>query len=198
MDNTLRLFVAIELPDEVKATLEAVRAGLAAQELAVRWVDPAGAHLTLKFLGAAPADQAPAIAAAVGQAARAHRSFELRTTGLGVYPHGRAPRVVWLGVDDAIDALRALQADVERFVAPLGFPPERRAFSPHLTLGRSDKNARPAQLQATGAAVAAVRPPAAVHWTVSAVTLMRSELLRGGARYSAVARHALTANLPLL
>ncbi len=198
MDDTLRLFVAIELPDEVKAALKAAQVALGAQELAVRWVDPAGTHLTLKFLGAAPADQAAAIAAAVGQAASAHRSFDLRTTGLGVFPHGRAPRVVWLDVDGAIDELRALQADVERFVAPLGFPTERRAFSPHLTLGRSDKNARPAQLQATGAAVAAARPPAAVQWTVSAVTLMRSELLRDGARYSAVARHALTANMPLL
>lgn len=198
MDDSLRLFIAVELPDEVKTVLEAARTELAAQGLAVRWVDPAGAHLTLKFLGSAPASEAPAIGAAIGQAAAAHRPFTLHTTGLGVFPHGRAPRVVWLGVDGAIEELRALQADVERLVAPLGFPTERRAFSPHLTLGRSDKQASPAQLRATGAAVAAGRQPPVVRWTVGAITLMRSELLRGGARYSAVARHTLTANMPLL
>ena len=198
MDDTLRLFVAIELRDEVKAGLAAAQAGLKAQGVAVRWTDPAAAHLTLKFLGSAPASQIPAIAGALAEAARRHGPLALHTTGLGVFPHERAPRVVWLGVAGEIDKLRALQADVERFVAPLGWATERRAFSPHLTLGRSEKSATAPQLQQTGAAVAAARKPPAITWTVSAVTLMRSELLRGGAQYSAVARYSLTAPMPLL
>jgi 2'-5' RNA ligase len=117
----------------------------------------------------------------------------LHTANLGVFPRPQAPRVVWLGVDGELAKLRALQADVERFVAPLGFPAEQREFSPHLTLGRTDKGARTQELAAIGSAVAGAVPPARVTWEVSQVALMRSELLREGARYTALRRLALGA-----
>ena len=188
MDGTLRLFIAIQLPPPVQAALAAARARLEAHALAVRWVDPAGAHLTLKFLGAAPREQVEAIVAATQEATRLHRPFTLTTTRLGLFPGPKEPRVIWLGVGGALAELQSLRDDVERFVAPLGYPTERRPFNPHLTLGRTAKGAGRSQLAAIGPAVAAAPEAAPVAWPVSTVNVMRSELLAGGARYTPVAR----------
>ncbi len=188
MDETLRLFIAIELPDEVQAVLAEARKRLAGRTLAVRWVDVAGAHLTLKFLGATPAHRVEAIKEAVQTVARLHAPFMLRTAGLGVFPRPNEPRVVWIGVEGDVPRLRALHADVERYVAPLGYPTEKRPFSPHLTLGRTVKGATRPEFATIGAAVAAAEAPPAAMWPVGVISLMRSELGPGGARYTAMAR----------
>jgi 2'-5' RNA ligase len=194
MDSSLRLFIAIELPPAVRAALAAARIQLEKNgKIPLRWANPEGAHLTLKFLGDTPAEQAEPIVAALERVMGLHHPFLLHTANLGVFPRPQAPRVVWLGVDGELAKLRALQADVERFVAPLGFPTERRAFSPHLTLGRADKSPRTQEMAAIGSAVAGAMPPARVTWEVSQVALMRSELLREGARYTAVQRLLLDA-----
>jgi 2'-5' RNA ligase len=185
----LRLFIAIELPVEVRSSLRAAREQLETRgRLAVRWIDPDGAHLTLKFLGATPEDQAPIIQAELERAARSQTPFMLETGQLGAFPNLRAPRVVWLGVAGALERLRALQAGVERCIAPLGFPTEQRAFSPHLTLGRAEKDAGRSELAAVGAAVSATAPPRSVAWQVSQIALIRSELSPRGARYTTLAR----------
>lgn len=194
MDSSLRLFIAIELPPAVRAALSAARVQLEKHgPLPVRWANPEGAHLTLKFLGETPAEQVEPILAALERVVGLHDPFSLHTAELGVFPRPQAPRVVWLGVDGEVAKLRALQADVERFVAPLGFPTEQRPFSPHLTLGRTDKSARTQEIAAIGSAVAGAIPPTRVTWEVSQVALMRSELLREGARYTAVQRLVLDA-----
>ena len=188
MDSAWRLFIAIELPPQVQAVLAAARVRLDRHTLAVRWVDPASAHLTLKFLGATPPDRVERIVAATKEAARLHHFFTLSTAGLGVFPSSKAPRVVWLGLSGSLAELRDLQADIERLVAPLGYPAERRPFSPHLTLGRTAKDASPTELAAIGATINASTAEAAATWRVSTVSLMRSELGAGGARYTALAR----------
>ncbi len=192
MDANYRLFIAIELPAEVRAALREARLQLEAHgRLTVRWADPDGAHLTLKFLGATAPDRLERIAEGLAEAARPHRAFALRTTDLGVFPGSRAPRVVWLGVGGDLAQLRALQGDVERLIAPLGFPTERRAFSPHLTLGRTEKLARGHELTAIGAALGTAAAPSAVVWQVAHLALMWSERLQMGARYTALRRVAL-------
>jgi RNA 2',3'-cyclic 3'-phosphodiesterase len=183
----LRLFIALELPPEVHATLSIAQAALADQGLRVRWVDPAGAHLTLKFLGATRPEQVVPISFALRRAVAAFEPFDLRTTRLGVFPDPRAPRVVWLGIMGDLNRLDALQRAVEAAIAPLGFPTERRGFKPHLTLGRVIKDAPRVEVLRVGQAVAASRPVPAAHWRVSRVSLMRSDLQPGGARYTRVA-----------
>ncbi len=185
-DNTLRLFIAIELPDEVKRTLRAARTPLEQQRLRVRWVDPDGIHLTLKFLGAVPEQQVDGIVDAIRASAREHQPFTLHTAGIGVFPNARAPRVVWVGVGGMLAELRALQAAIENHVSPLGYPMERRSFSPHLTLGRTEKTATGAELSAIGRAATVAATPPSTTWEVNAVSLMRSELRPRGARYSAI------------
>ncbi len=186
-NGTLRLFIAIELPGEVQAVPREARARFEGYGLAVRWVDPEGTHLTLKFLGATPADRVELIREAAARAGQAHQPFVLQTAGTGVFPHARAPRVVWLGVAGMLAELRALQQDVERFIAPLGFPTEKRAFNPHLTLGRTAKNATPQQLVEIGRAITASSAPAAKTWQVMGLSLMGSELRPQGAHYTRIA-----------
>lgn len=193
----LRLFVALELPPHVRDALRDAQQALAVYDLAVRWVDPDGAHLTLKFLGAVAADKVEAVAAAMREAATGHAPFELHTTGVGAFPHTRQPRVVWLGIDGAMQQLRTLHQDVERLLAPLGYPTEQRAFNPHLTLGRTRNDAGETDHAAIGRAIAQSSSQVE-RWSVDAVSLMRSERLPVRARYTAVERHALTAHERLL
>ena len=153
---------------------------------AVRWSDPAGTHLTLKFLGSVPISRVDAIIAGLRSAAGPLVGFQLQTETLGVFPNPRRPRVIWLGVGGELPALHQLKSFVEREIAPLGFPAEERAFSPHLTLGRSPKDPSPAALAAMRHAVEQTKVPRTVGWHVAEVVLMRSELLPGGARYTPV------------
>ncbi len=185
-NETLRLFVAIDLPPEVKRLLGELQAQLRQHTDAVRWSDPAGTHLTLKFLGSVPAPRVDAIVAALRSAAGPLGSFQLQTGALGVFPNPRRPRVIWLGVGGELQALHQLQSAVEQEIAPLGFPTEERAFSPHLTLGRSPKDPSPAAFAAMRHAVEQTKVLRTVGWQVAEAVLMRSELLPGGARYTPV------------
>jgi 2'-5' RNA ligase len=186
MDQQLRLFIAIDLPETVKQLLNDVQTQLRHHTKAVRWSDPQGTHLTLKFLGSTRATAVPEIVAAMEQAAQ-HQPFELQTRALGVFPKPSRPRVIWLGVAGNVAALSRLQADVERFVAPLGFPSEQRPFSPHLTLGRTLKDPTPAELASISSAIAQISVLHDVVFSIREIVLMRSDLHPQGAHYTPVA-----------
>jgi 2'-5' RNA ligase len=188
MDQTQRLFIAIDLPADVKALLADLQSRLRQLTRAVRWSDPGGTHLTLKFLGNVDVAMIHEIINRMGGAAARSKLFRLQTGDLGVFPNAKRPRVVWLGVGGDLTTLGELQADVERSIAPLGFPTERRQFSPHLTLGRSIKEPSSVQLAGIGQAVAQTRAPRRVVFGVEEIVLMRSELRPGGASYTALAR----------
>jgi len=180
----LRTFVALELPPEVKRLLTATQASLRPAARAVRWVDPAGAHLTLKFLGPTPEDGVEPVGAALRAAAEGHGSLRLATGRPGAFPSTRAPRVLWLGLDGDVARLGQLQQKVEAAIVPLGYPSEGRPFSPHLTLGRVRQEAGNAERLAVGAAVAAAAAPPPIAFELDEVSLMLSELSPRGARYS--------------
>jgi 2'-5' RNA ligase len=194
MDHYLRLFIAIDLPQDVKQLLYDLQTQLRLHTQAVRWSDPQGTHLTLKFLGNTRAAAVPEIVAGLERAAGHHRPFRLHTDTLGVFPNAKRPRVVWLGVAGDVSALRGLQTDIERSIAPLGFPTEQRPFSPHLTLGRSLKDSAPPQLASIGHAIAQTKVLHSIVIPVNEIVLMRSDLQPGGARYTAMAHVALDAS----
>jgi 2'-5' RNA ligase len=156
----------------------------------VRWVRPRGIHLTLKFLGEVPASQIEAIAEAMREACTPYAPFSVSIGGMGCFPNPRRPRVVWVGVDEPSGTLVRLQREVDRALKSLGYPPERRKFSPHLTLGRVRGRDRQA-LQALGEYVS--RAQVAVgEMQVTSLSLMRSDLLPGGAVYTELATAALS------
>lgn len=190
MPEMLRLFVALELPRPVLDALEAQQARLQedAAGRAVRWVRPEGIHLTLKFLGELPASRQADIIRAVEAAADGHGPLVLEAAGLGCFPNASRPRVVWAGLAGDLAGLEALQGSVERALGPLGFPPEKRGFSPHLTLGRVRREASPSEARALGGLVtrcaADLGEAPLARWTAESVSLVRSELDRAGARYT--------------
>ena len=185
--QSVRAFIAIELSPDILAQVgrlqDRVREDLPPG--LVRWVHPAGIHLTLKFLGDVDQAALPEIEQALRAACAPHAPFDLRVADMGCFPNPRRPRVVWIGIEDESCSLAPLQRDVERAIAPLGFPTDRRGFHPHLTLGRVKERRQTAQLEALGAYVARAKVRVG-QMAVDSVHLMRSELLPGGAVYSAL------------
>lgn len=189
----LRLFVAIELPDDVRAALtrtaEALRRAGIDREL--RWVRPEGIHITLKFLGPTPQARLPEIEGALSAALAGARGFRLQPGDLGSFGGRRNLRVVWVGVGGDTVALAALAGRVEAALAPLGFPTEQRPFAAHLTLARVRDETPPAERERIHDALQHVRVPDAPPIDVRAVSLMQSELGRDSARYHALVTFAL-------
>jgi 2'-5' RNA ligase len=184
----LRLFVAIELPDDVRRALAATIARLrdATPAEAVRWVQPASLHITLKFLGGVEEARLPAIDDEMRHAAASVRPFDLAVSGLGSFGGRRSLRVIWAGIGGDRDGLATLAAAVEERLQPLGFPGEARPFAPHLTLGRVRERATPQERARTHDALAAIAPERSAAFHVASCSLMRSTLQRGGAVYDAL------------
>jgi 2'-5' RNA ligase len=125
----IRLFVAVDFPEPVRASL----AGLCAGVPGARWVDPANFHLTLRFIGEVESPVAQDIDAAL---ARVHMPrFELWLRDVGCFGRGRGVRALWAGVAES-DGLRRLQSKVENAVSAAGIARETRRFTPHVTLAR--------------------------------------------------------------
>jgi RNA 2',3'-cyclic 3'-phosphodiesterase len=181
----IRSFIAIELPEEVKRGLQQMQNRLkSADPSSAKWVDPNSIHLTLKFLGNVSPDKIEAIVQAMQLAAGNITPFTLEMQGLGAFPNLRRAQVVWAGLIGDIEKLNLLQGNLERTVSPLGFPTEKRAFTPHLTLARVRDYATPAQQQALGEAIARAKFESSMIIKVSSISLMKSQLSRAGAIYS--------------
>jgi len=186
-DQSLRLFVAVDLPGQVREALGRLQGELRRHDLSrLRWVRPQGVHLTLEFLGETPAGRVAAITKALAGATGGRRSFSLALGAPGAFGNRRGPRVLWLDVIGDVEPLRELQAAVEEALAEVGFPPEQRKFSPHLTLARVPQPAPPGTAERIAQALQAVTPPQ-VEFDVREVVLMRSILQPGGAVYERLA-----------
>jgi 2'-5' RNA ligase len=192
--DTYRTFIAVELDEELRDNLGRLQDRLADQVAprSVRWVRPEGIHLTLKFLGDTTVDQVDEVKAALAQAAAGVGPFSFTVTGLGCFPNARQPRVVWVGIQELTGALVRLRDAVEDHVAPLGFPTERRRFSPHLTLGRVQRRASKSEVREIGQVVASSTVGLVDEMTVTSVSYIRSELKPGGAVYTTLSEAPLT------
>ena len=184
-DNSWRLFIAVAIPPEVRSVLTTLQEDMRDKtpDKAIRWVNPDGIHLTLKFLGDVPLTKRSTLEQALTTAAADIAPFDLSTKAPGCFPNTNRPRVVWLGIGGDTEILRHLWQSVETHVAPLGFPTENRPFSPHLTLGRVRREANRTSVAQVGETVVQTRPPTASHWHVDSVHLVRSTLLPSGAEY---------------
>lgn len=184
MAETVRAFVAVELPDAVKDVLWELQEKLQSYSATriARWVDPWEAHVTLKFLGEVPIPKLPAIVDALDGVAERREPFTMRLAHLGAFPNVYRPTVLWVGVEEGSEALVALAASVEAALRPLGFKPERREFQPHVTLARVRREATPRQQRELGELVGPTPVPEFPPTTVSHISLMRSLLSPQGSR----------------
>ena len=139
--STICAFVALELPKALQAAFTEAIARLEKAIPDVRWMDARRMHLTLRFLGWTTRDRLNVLEPHLGVAARACPPVDATVSGLGIFPPSGRAHVLWVGVDLPQSA-GTLQAACEAAALECGFPPERRAFQAHLTLGRWKAPAR--------------------------------------------------------
>jgi len=190
--GTVRVFVAVEIPADVRAQLAGLQAAFRRHGRVVKLVDPSLMHLTLRFLGNAPAHQLETIERTIRDSARDVSPFTLTLAHLGTFPgKGRTPRVVWVGLaaDDGYDALQRVFRRLEDRLVPAGFPAETRPFAPHVTLARLRDGVSSEEARGVDETVIEVRGSTGIRAAlrVSRLTLMRSDAGLGGVRYTALA-----------
>jgi 2'-5' RNA ligase len=179
----VRLFVAINLPADVRRAIVDVTLPMRQAAPRLSWVTEERLHLTVEVLGDQPEDAVVPLGAALAREAARHAPVTLALRGLGAFPNLRAPRIVWLGV--APDPkLELLQHDLARACGELGYERDARAFRPHITLGRARTPLRAAAARALATAARAVTWSATVE--ARSVDIMESRLLPSGARYGVV------------
>lgn len=135
----MRLFVALDLPDEVREAVRELIAALKPLGKSARWVRPEGMHITLKFIGHVEAEKLGVIREALGSV-HSGAAVGMRFRGVGFFPNERSPRVAWCGIE-ASKNLGQIAADIEHALEPLGIQREQREFAPHLTLARFESPA---------------------------------------------------------
>jgi RNA 2',3'-cyclic 3'-phosphodiesterase len=178
--ETIRAFIAIELPDNVKESLEEISIRLKKCGADVKWVRTSGMHLTLKFLGNVKKEIIPTIENQLQPIFEVQRSFPLAISSLGAFPALAKPRVIWAGLNDAEKTAATLASRLEDILEPLGFKREKKPFTPHLTLGRVRSNRNSRDL------IQAVRQDSEVHgpsFMADRAVLFESVLNPTGAEY---------------
>jgi 2'-5' RNA ligase len=164
----------------------------------LRWVDPAGIHLTLAFLGELDDERLAAAMEATRAAARDVPAFTYSMKGLGFFGSPQQPRVIWMGIEDHPSpyvqgsplqlAHRLLNRELER----RQFEVEKRPFSPHLTLARIKQPLSPPEQQALQRLLQSRRAiPPAERYPARKLDVMKSELSRAGAKYTSLQEYAL-------
>ncbi len=188
MTEDIRAFIAIELPEEIKTKLTEIQDFLKSKSgrSPAKWVAPGSIHLTLKFLGGISPDSVAGVTGAMEEAAIGTSPFRLGLKGLGVFPNPRRVQVVWAGLTGDVAALTQLQKDLDTALAALGFAPESRSFTAHLTLARIRDEASPAEREAIGKLVESTQFEGG-EFGVASFSLMKSQLRREGPIYSQMA-----------
>lgn len=185
--TTWRLFCAVELPSKVRARLENHVRQLRAEapDVAASWTRVENIHLTLKFFGNVDVKRIADISSAASRAAQQFSAFEIEIGGTGVFPKPSRAQVLWIGVNDASGRLSALQKELEKEFASLGFETEDRAFKPHLTIARLR---RPEGARPLAEAHLKLQFPSQ-KITLNEVVVFRSELSSKGSKYTAISNH---------
>ena len=185
----VRLFLAVNLPAEVRHAIADAAAPLRAAAPNLAWVSQEKVHLTVKFLGEQPEPMAEQVAAAMRDVATRNRVIDVEIGGVGAFPNFRRPRVVWIGVTPE-PKLELLHHDVESTCESLGLPIDGKPFRPHLTLARVRPRANdPQTLRELARAARAVSYVEEV--VITSIDLMESKQTASGSTYRIVASSAL-------
>jgi 2'-5' RNA ligase len=176
-----RLFVAIEISDEAHDAVDRAIEPWRDEFPRARWVPRENRHVTMKFLGGTFPRLVDEVFEAVSAAAASTAPFHLTLGALGRFPERGRARVLWVGLEDEPKGALTALADAVQDAVPREFPPEKRAFSAHLTVARSDP-----PLPLPDAFEGSLVEP--VTWTVDALTLFESHLRRPAPVYEPLLR----------
>ncbi|MBD3676717.1 MAG: RNA 2',3'-cyclic phosphodiesterase [Planctomycetaceae bacterium] len=174
-----RYFLAIVPPESTRTSLAELRPP---GGKGIKRVSPEHIHLTLHYLGELSDEQFDSVISVVKSTQ--FQSFPLSLRGLGTFPHGKPPRVLWTGIDESRQ-LSDLHSNLgHRLTEAIGFKPESRRFHPHITLARIKASAN---LDFIEAHIQAHQKFSLPSFEVHQISLFQSRLSESGAMYDVIA-----------
>lgn len=171
--DTLRLFIAAELDPGTQEAIGIIQNHLKKSGGDVKWVKPSNIHLTLKFLGDAPANMVDGITTAMQESVQSVRTFSMEISGLGAFPRISNPRIIWMAVENGQREVKQIADFLEEKLETLGIKKEEREFSAHITVGRTRS---PQNSFALSKALKEFKPAAPLTQEVNHITLIKSTL----------------------
>lgn len=183
--ETLRAFIAIEMPAHVKDVVRECQQALGRAGVHLRWVKPENVHLTLRFLGDISTDTVEGIKSSLEKLADETPAFSLQIKGAGVFPGLTRPRVVWLGLGGQKLLLGEMYCRLSRLLSGQGIPEEKKPFQGHLTIGRAKGPVDPDLLRAKMAELSILEDRL---FPADRICLFKSDLGPGGAVYTPLVR----------
>ncbi len=136
--ESIRTFIALELPAELKAGLARMQKTFMQSTAGVKWVRPESIHLTLKFLGATSMEHVDTVCGVLDHLTRNAAPFSFDVTGMGAFPNSRNPKVIWAGMQ-VEDRLKAFHEELETALAAMGFARGRPSFCPAPDSGQAQR-----------------------------------------------------------
>ncbi len=195
----MRIFIALDIPNEIRQRVERFMEGVRNFAPDARWVRPESLHVTLKFIGERNFESVEEIKGVL--ASIKTTSFDLSFRGCGFFPTTKAARVFWIGIESKPE-LAALAKQIDVAAASMGIPTEEHAFTPHLTLARTGRDSGAPRWQKSDGPnkrfqklqekLSALPSPEFGTMTAREFFLYESQLMRGGARYTKIAQFALS------
>ncbi len=185
---SIRAFIALPLPPEVKEAIHSLGRELVESGLRVRLVRPEGIHCTLRFLGNIPESKVEELGEAMARAVEGVSTTTLEAHGLGVFPNPARARVIWVGIKGNLQPVNLLHRALQGALEPLGFEREKREFSPHLTIGRWKSPLNRTERELLQRLLHAHRNWEGGRFDLKELVLYRSDLHPSGARYTPLKR----------
>ena len=177
----MRVFIAIELPQEIKDTLGRLQAKLKAAGADVKWVDPKNIHLTLKFLGEIDEQISDRVSTKLAEICFGRKQFNLSLSSCGAFPNINSPRVIWAGIEQGDKEIKTIADAIETQLESIGILKESREFSSHITLGRTRSSKNRQELAKTLSELST--KPLKDQFPASKITLFKSTLTPLGPIY---------------
>jgi 2'-5' RNA ligase len=183
----MRIFIALDIPAEIRARITEYMDRARGYAPEARWARPEGLHVTLKFVGEASDAKVQEIRNAL--AALKAQPFSITFSGAGFFPTAKSPRVFWIGVEGG-ESLSQLARAIDNVTHQAGIAKEERAYSPHLTLARAGTGSGSGQqLRPLQYLLEKEVAPQFGTMTAQEFWLYRSELARGGSKYTKLERY---------
>jgi 2'-5' RNA ligase len=178
----IRSFLAFELPPDIMRTVKDISEDIRRTRLDLKWVKVDNIHLTVVFMGNIRSEDVLAIGEEAGDVCVGFEPFEIALKGLGVFPNTRRPRVLWLGLEIEADRISSFRDSLQERLLDFGVREEKRAFTPHLTLGRFRKpESHDPLLGDIISRYADIKCPVG---RLEELVMFKSELRPGGAEYT--------------
>lgn len=182
----MRTFIAIDLPQEVKDFLKTLQDKLKESKADVKWVSPQNIHLTLKFLGEIDEEKVPRIIQIMEDAVKDKAPFCVSLSTVGAFPKITSPRIIWAGITEGDGPVKEIVKTLEKKLEHLGIPSEKRAFSSHITIGRTRSGLNQDLLAEKLNESQGLFKNKSLKWDITAITLFKSTLTPKGPIYEAL------------